>query len=473
MSTDGIHIPHAAHGTRPEPVEWLVKPFQRFTSLSSAGGIVLLACAVVALIWANSSWAEGYEHFFHHTDFEIGLGSWVLSHHLVHWINDALMAVFFLVVGLEIKRELLVGELANPRRAALPIVAAIGGMIAPAIIYATINFGQPTLRGWGVPMATDIAFALGVLALLGSRVPLSLKVFLTSLAIVDDLGALVVIALFYTDNISVMFLQFGAATLCVLALFNRLRVRSPIPYLLVGTVLWYCLLESGIHSTIAGVLLAMTIPATGRVDSQRFAEATSRALDAFDDDQMGHCVRTSGRQRAAVQAIATSCAQVMPPLHRIEHALHGWVAFLILPIFALANAGVHLGEGAGEEILGSTALGVIFGLLIGKPIGIVGACWISTRLGIAALPRGATWRQMIGVGTLGGIGFTMALFIATLAFPDAAHLTAAKMGILSGSLLSAIAGTAVLLTCKPAAAASEVELDDSEDESVIPFSKAA
>ncbi|KAA0217533.1 MAG: Na+/H+ antiporter NhaA [Leptolyngbya sp. PLA3] len=455
-----------------EPGERLVRPFQRFAALSSAGGLVLLGFAVLALIWANSPWSASYHGVFHETDLEIGIGGWLLSHHLVHWINDALMAVFFLIVGLEIKREMLVGELADPRKAALPIVAAIGGMIVPAAIYAAINFGQPTLRGWGVPMATDIAFALGVLALLGSRVPLSLKVFLTSLAIVDDLGALVVIALFYTENISMMYIQFGGAALGVLVLFNMFKVRSPIPYVLVGVGLWYCLLESGIHSTIAGVLLAMTIPATGRVNSQRFAEATGHALDVFDDEKMGRCVRTSSTQRAAVQAIATSCAQVMPPLHRIEHALHGWVAFLILPIFALANAGVHVGHGAGEAITGSISLGVIFGLLVGKPAGIVGACWLATKVGVAALPTGANWRQMIGVGMLGGIGFTMALFIATLAFPDAAGLEAAKMGILSGSLLSAVAGGAVLLTCRPAAAAgaaSEVH----EEVTAMPMSKAA
>lgn len=466
-----VNIPHAAEGTNLEPGERLVRPFQRFASLSSAGGMILLGCAVVALIWANSAWGGSYEGLFHHTELEIGFGGWALSHHLVHWINDALMAVFFLLVGLEIKREMLVGELANPRKAALPIVAAIGGMIVPAAIYAAINVGQPTLRGWGVPMATDIAFALGVLALLGSRAPLSLKVFLTSLAIVDDLGALVVIALFYTENISLMYLQFGGVALALLVLFNMFKVRSPIPYLLVGVGLWYCLLESGIHSTIAGVLLAMTIPATGRVNSQRFAEATGRALDVFDDEEMGRCVRTSSTQRAAVQAIATSCTQVMPPLHRIEHALHGWVAFLILPVFALANAGVHIGHGAGEAITGSVSLGVIFGLFLGKPIGIVGACWIATKLNIAALPTGVNWRQMVGVGMLGGIGFTMALFIATLAFPDAAQLTAAKMGILSGSLFSALAGAAVLLTCKPAAAGAVS--GDHEEESVAPMSKAA
>jgi len=467
MSHD-VHIPHAAHGTKPEPAERLIRPFQRFTSLSSAGGIVLLGCAVVALIWANSSWGQGYHHLFHETELEIGFGSWLLSNHFVHWINDALMAIFFLVVGLEIKREMLVGELASPRRAALPIVAAIGGMVAPASIYAAFNMGKPTMHGWGVPMATDIAFALGVLALLGSRVPLSLKVFLTSLAIVDDLGALVVIALFYTEDISVMYLQFGASILCLLVLFNMFKVRSPIPYLLVGAGLWYCLLESGIHSTIAGVLLAMTIPATGRVDSERFVAAASNALDSFErHGRMGHCVRTSGAQRAAVQAIATSCNQVMPPLHRIEHALHGWVAFLILPIFALANAGVHIGHGLGESLTGSITLGVIFGLLVGKPVGIVGACWIATRLKIAALPSGVGWRHMVGVGMLGGIGFTMALFIATLAFPVAANLELAKIGILSGSLLSAIVGTGVLMTCKPVESAGEMsESDDSESEAV-------
>ena len=450
MSHDA-NIPHAAHGTTPEPAERLVKPIQRFMSLSISGGILLLGCAVLAIIWANSSFAELYHDIFHGTELEILFGQIHISHHLIGWINDALMAIFFLVVGLEIKREMIVGELASPKKAALPIAAAIGGMIVPALIYAAINFGQPTSHGWGVPMATDIAFALGVICMLGSRVPIALKVFLTSLAIVDDLGALLVIALFYTDDIAGMYLLYGAGAVGVLVLFNMFKVRSPIPYLLVGVALWYFFLESGVHSTIAGVILAMTIPATARVDSERFAASTSNALDAFEHHgKTGHDIRTNATQRAAVTTIATNCAQVTPPLHRIEHALHGWVAFLILPVFALANAGLHIGEGAGAALTGSVSLGVILGLTIGKPIGIVAACWVSTKLGFAALPTGTTWKHIVGAGMLGGIGFTMALFIATLAFPDAAHLEMAKMGILSASLISAIGGTIVLLTCKPA-----------------------
>ena len=472
MSHD-VHIPHAAEGTSLVPAERLVRPIQRFMHLSIAGGIVLLGCALLAIIWANSGFSYLYHFIFHETELEILFGQIHISHHLIGWINDALMAVFFLVVGLEIKREMLVGELASPKKAALPIAAAIGGMIVPAIIYAVINIGQPSLRGWGVPMATDIAFALGVLALLGSRVPIALKVFLTSLAIVDDLGALVVIALFYTDQIAFMYLLYGAGAVGVLVLFNMFKVRSPVPYLLVGAVLWYFFLESGVHCTIAGVILAMTIPATARVDSARFAGSTGNALDKFEQyGKSGACVRTSSTQRAAVQAIATNCAHVTPPLYRIEHALHGWVAFLILPVFALANAGLHIGADAGTAITSSISIGVILGLFIGKPVGIVAACWISTKLGFAALPTGATWKHMVGVGMLGGIGFTMALFIATLAFPSAASLEAAKMGILSASLISAIGGAIVLLTCK-SAAASGAATDFDDEEAAEPIARAA
>jgi Na+:H+ antiporter, NhaA family len=466
MSNDA-NIPHAAHGTTPEPAERLVKPIQRFMSLSIAGGVVLLACAVLAIIWANSGFANLYHAIFFETELEVLFGQIHISHNVIEWINDALMAVFFLLVGLEIKREMIVGELASPKKAALPIAAAIGGMIVPAIIYVAFNFGKPTIGGWGVPMATDIAFALGVLALLGSRVPIALKVFLTSLAIVDDLGALVVIALFYTEDIAGMYLLYGAGAVGVLVLFNMFKVRSPIPYLLVGVALWYFFLESGVHSTIAGVLLAMTIPATARVDAQRFTASTANALDTFEHQgKKGHDIRTSSTQRAAVTAIATNCAQVTPPLHRIEHALHGWVAFLILPIFALANAGLYIGEGAGAALTGSISLGIIFGLTIGKPIGIVAACWGATKLGFAELPTGVTWRHIVGAGMLGGIGFTMALFIGTLAFPDAAALEMAKMGILSASLISAVGGTIVLLTCKPAQAAGQGTKSDDQPETV-------
>lgn len=468
MSHD-VHIPHAAEGAAPVPADRLVRPIQRFMRLSVAGGIVLLGCALLAIIWANSGLEHLYHFIFHETQLELVFGQIHISHHLIHWINDALMAVFFLLVGLEIKREMLVGELASPKKAALPIAAAIGGMIVPALIYAAFNLGQPTMRGWGVPMATDIAFALGVLALLGSRVPIALKVFLTSLAIVDDLGALVVIALFYTEQIAFSYLIYGAGAVGVLVLFNMFKVRSPIPYLVTGVALWYCFLESGVHSTIAGVILAMTIPASARVDAERFSNSTGNALEKFEHyGKMGHSVRTSSTQRAAVQAIASSCAHVTPPLHRIEHALHGWVAFLILPVFALANAGLHIGADAGAALTGSISLGVIFGLVVGKPLGIVAACWISTKLGLASLPTGATWRHIVGVGMLGGIGFTMALFIGTLAFPTAAGLEAAKMGILSASLISAVGGTIVLLTCKPAAASgARADSDDSEETEAI------
>jgi len=440
------HIPHAAQDLPPVPAERLARPFKRFMALSSAGGLVLLACTVVAMLWANSSLAGLYHHVFHELELELSLGSLAIAHPLAHWINDALMAIFFLVVGLEIKRELVVGELSSPRKAALPIVAAIGGMVVPALIFASLNWGQPSIRGWGVPMATDIAFALGVLCLLGSRAPLGLKVFLTSLAIVDDLGALVVIAIFYTEQLNLYSLSDAVLLLCVMALLNVLKVRSLIPYLAAGVFLWFLVMESGIHATIAGVLTACCIPASARVDSIRFLDSSKHALDVFERAaRPGRCVRTSSTQRAAVITLERNAEHVLPPLHRLEHMLHPWAAFLIIPVFALANAGLHLGHGAGEHLASSLTRGVFAGLLFGKPIGIFLACYLACRLKVAALPSGVTWRQLLGVGFLGGIGFTMALFIANLAYPDAAHLEGAKMGIMLASLASALIGSTLLL----------------------------
>ncbi len=440
-------IPHAAADLPPVPAERLARPFKRFMALSSAGGLVLLACTVVALFWANSGLAELYHHLFHEVHLGFTLGDVHLSHSLAHWINDALMAVFFLVVGLEIKRELVVGELSSPRKAALPIVAAVGGMIVPALIFAALNWGQPSVRGWGVPMATDIAFALGVLCLLGKRAPLSLKVFLVSLAIVDDLGALVVIAAFYTEQLNFYALTDASMLVGALVLLNILKVRNLIPYLVGGLFLWFFVLESGIHATIAGVLTACCIPATARVDSIRFLNSSRQALHAFERDaEPGRCVRTSSVQRGAVITLERNAEQVLPPLHRLEHALHPWAAFLIIPVFALANAGLHLGHGAADHLGSSTTLGVFAGLLLGKPIGVFLACYVACRLNIAALPSGVTWRQLLGVGFLAGIGFTMALFIANLAYPAAADLEAAKMGIMLASFASAVVGSALLVT---------------------------
>lgn len=443
----GHKLPTAADQTTPEPIEVLTRPFLRFASLSSAGGLILIACTIVAMVWANSSAHESYHHFFHVEKLSVGFADFALSKSLGHWINDALMALFFFVVGLEIKREILVGELASPRKAALPIAAAFGGMVGPALIYAAFNAGEPTIRGWGVPMATDIAFALGILSLLGNRVPISLKVFLTSLAIADDLGALIVIALFYTDELATNYLLYaGMATLGMIAL-NVLRVRSPWIYFFIGLALWYFVFKSGVHATIAGVVGAMTIPASARVGATRYLDATRESLSKFElfSKDPDHDVTTSPQQRASVWAIHKNSLQVMPVLHRLEDALHPYTVFLVIPIFALANAGVEIHGGLGENLLNKPSIGVVVGLFVGKPVGIVLFSLIAVKLGLASLPRGVSWRHILGAGCLGGVGFTMALFIGNLAFADNPEdLTHTKLAVLVGSALSAVAGLAIL-----------------------------
>ena len=376
---------------------------------------------------------------------------WWQGHSVAHWINDLLMAIFFLVVGLEIKREILVGELASPKRAALPIFGALGGMIGPALIFASLNWGKETIGGWGIPMATDIAFAVGILAMLGSRIPNSLKVFLTSLAIVDDLGALVVIAVFYTDNLSMNYLGYAGSVVALLMFMNVLRVRWITLYLVLGLPLWYFVYMSGVHATIAGVLLAMTIPAHARVNAVNFVYSTRKALEVFENahDDPETDVKESSVRRSAVNAIITNARLVLTPLHRIEYVLHPWAAFLIIPVFALANAGIPIHGGVGENLTDPAAIGIILGLFVGKPVGIILLCWLACSMKIASLPRGVSWRHIFGAGMLGGIGFTMAIFIANLAYANSqAHLEHAKLAILVASALSAVGGAIILLSCK-------------------------
>lgn len=501
------HIATANENLRAEPSERLVRPFVRFAQLSCSGGLVLLAMTVLAMVWANSRYAPVYDEVFHTTYFEIiiegehhddhaapngdgkvegsivsagdgSLGGLVLEPHaeakpkahegdhhgptapegsylflghgLTHWINDLLMAVFFLVVGLEIKREIVAGELASPKKAALPIFAAIGGMVAPALIFAGVNWGDPAaMPGWGVPMATDIAFAMGVMAMLGNRIPTSLKVFLLSLAIVDDLGALVVIAVFYTADPKLVYLAYAFGIIGILMTMNILKVRWVIPYLLLGLPLWYLVYMSGVHATIAGVLLAMTIPAHSRVDPVQFSYSTRRALEIFENAEDGSDIKRNAVRQAAVYAMIKNAKFVLPPLHRMESSLHPWAAFLIIPVFALANAGIPLHGGLGEAVSGKVAMGIVAGLVIGKPLGITIAAFIAVKIGIASLPTGVTWRHIIGAGMLGGIGFTMAIFIANLAYKtDPSNLEHAKIAILMASCLSALLGALVLATCK-------------------------
>lgn len=432
------------------PFQRILSPFAQFARTESAGGMVLIAATLVAIVWANSPWGGGY-HRLWQTPVTIGAGRLALSYPLHYWINDGLMAVFFFLVGLEIKREFLVGELASVRRAALPIAAALGGMVVPAILYALLNAGGPGERGWGTPMATDIAFALGVLALLGPRIPLSLKVFLAALAIVDDLGAVLVIAVFYTEQISWVALGLGFAVLAALIVANRLQARAPIVYVVLGLILWVAFLRSGVHATVAGVLLAMTIPARTRIDTEEFLDRGRRILDYFDAaGREGTDVLTNRDQQAAIQEMESACEAVQAPLQRIEHELHGSVAFGIIPLFALANAGVHLGGNLGDALTNPVALGIMLGLVVGKPIGITLFAWLAVKMKLAALPTGTTWRAIRGVSLLGGIGFTMSLFIAGLAFPGAPQLNEdAKIGIFAASLVAGIVGFLVLRGMMP------------------------
>jgi NhaA family Na+:H+ antiporter len=389
------------------PLRRTVEPFAAFFQTEAASGILLMACAAVAVVWANVA-GDSYEAVRQRM-LTIGSAPFVLSKPVLLWINDGLMAVFFLLVGLEIKRELLDGELASPRRAALPVVAAAGGMAAPAAIYAALNFGGPGARGWGIPVATDIAFALGALALLGGRTVASLRVFLTAVAIVDDLGAVVLIAVVYTADLAWVALAAAAIVLAALAVLNRAGIQHPAPYAVVGLTLWGAVVKSGIHATVAGVLLAMTIPAR--------------------------------RAEPAPGGVAGQNAR--PLLHRLEHALHPWVAIAVMPLFALANAGVRL-SGGSATLLDPITLGVIVGLVVGKQLGVMASCWAAVRFGVATLPSRATWRQLHGIALLCGIGFTMSLFIATLAFDEPGTLAHAKIGVLAGSLVSGVVGYLVL-----------------------------
>jgi NhaA family Na+:H+ antiporter len=418
----------------------------------------LLLCTVVALVWANSSWANTYFNLWQ-TRITVGFGTAVLAKPLLLWINDGLMAVFFFVVGLEIKREILVGELASPRQAALPIAAALGGMLVPAALYFIINAGTESAAGWGIPMATDIAFALGVLALLGNRVPLALKVFLTALAIVDDIGAVLVIALFYTAEISLTSLLIGAVFLVCLVIANLAGARHPLIYALLGIGLWLAFLKSGVHATVAGVLLAMTIPSKAPINTDEFLSRSRAMLDDFErTGESGDSVMTNAARQAALHTLERTCEQVATPMQRLEHALHSWVSFAIMPVFALANAGVSISGEFLATLTSRVSLGVALGLIIGKQVGILLFSWLAVRSRLAVLPHTVTWRQIYGAGWLGGIGFTMSLFIAGLAFVDASLLSAAKVGILTASTIAGIIGWLLLRhTRQPRASAAAAD----------------
>lgn len=431
----------------PTPAERLLRPFQEFARQEASGGIILIICMVIALFWANSPLVSSYHNLWQ-TKLTIGIGAFVLAKPLLLWINDGLMAVFFFVVGLEIKRELLVGELSSFRQAILPVAAAIGGMAMPAFAFILLNRNSPGVVGWGIPMATDIAFALGILALLGRRAPTSLKVFLTALAIVDDIGAVLVIALFYTGEIAWGWLAIAAGILFLLIVANRLGVRHLLVYGILGIGLWVAFLKSGVHATIAGVLLATTIPSKARIDVQGFIThcfAILNDLERANAEQRDN-IET---QQATFQALETMMQHAETPLQRLEHALHPWVAYFIMPIFALANAGVTLGNGMSSAFTHPVGLGIAAGLVLGKQLGITLSVWLIVKSKLANLPGGVTWRQIYGASWLAGIGFTMSLFIAGLAFGDTSLLSVAKVGILMASLIAAGGGLAILGSAQP------------------------
>ena len=425
----------------------ILTPFEEFVHRQTTSGMLLLGTAVLALILANSALAAAYEHLLH-VPIGIQIGDWTLEKTLHHWINDGLMALFFFVVGLELKREILVGELADPRAAALPIVAAIGGMLVPALIFYALNPEGAAARGWGIPMATDIAFAIGALALLAGCVPRALITFLVALAIVDDLGAVLVIALFYTDALVLEALVGAALMLAVLVTFNLAGIRRILPYFTVAVLLWYFLLQSGVHATLAGVLGAFTVPARPKYDPERFSTHVKELIARFDASyRPGTSIMTNDALRAVVQTLENGVHRVETPLQRLEHIWHMPVAFLVIPVFALFNAGVPLELGRlGESLVHPVTLGVGLGLVAGKVIGITGASWLALKSGYAQLPAGTGFAQIAAVSLLGGIGFTMSIFIAQLGYAaDPELLLMAKTGILSASLAAGIGGYVWLL----------------------------
>ncbi len=416
-------------------------PFEQFLHAQTTSGLILMGMTVIALILANSPFAEVYSHIFH-TKIDFNVGSWGLSHTLHHWINDGLMAIFFFMVGLEIKREILVGELSNIKVAILPILAAIGGMIMPALIYAFINKDSAGASGWGIPMATDIAFAISALVLLGKRVSPALVTFLVALAIVDDLGAVLVIAFFYTQEIHMLPLALAGISFLIMIAFNRFGIHAVLPYFIIGIGMWFFMLESGIHATIAGVIAAMSIPSKPKCTPVDFTAHTKNLLDEYDNYPVATDHTMHEKQKAILLNIQDRIDSVNSPSARLEHVLHLPVSLFIIPIFALANAGIAINfSSIGDTIFQNISLGVISGLILGKVIGIAGTSFIAIKLGIAKLPQDSSMSQLFGVAFLGGIGFTMSIFVADLAFVgNEALIFQAKIGILFASLFAGLFG---------------------------------
>jgi NhaA family Na+:H+ antiporter len=439
----------------------IVRPLQEFLSTSTASGTMLLLAAVVALAWANSPWGDGYERFWT-TPAELRLGSWTIGDDLRHWVNDGLMTLFFLVVGLEIKREFQTGELRDRRAAALPVVAAVGGMIVPALIYLALNVGGPGTSGWGIPMATDIAFALGVLVLAARHAPAGLKPFILTLAIVDDIGAIIVIALFYAGGVSIGFLAAAAALCGVMFLLRRAGIRATSAFVGLGALVWLATYESGVHPTIAGIVLGLLAPAESYQRPRAVSAEARRTADQTVDDpeppdaDAGHWLRLAWLSREAVS-----------PLARTEHALLPWTSFVIIPLFALANAGIRLDGGSVAAATTSrVTLGIVLGLVVGKAVGISGAAALAVAGRVARLPAGVRPIHLLGASAVAGIGFTVSLFMTELAFDERVLIAEAKVGILAASILAGALGWIILRLSPSVDDATISDVEDGETEAV-------
>lgn len=417
-------------------------PVSRFIHLEYTSGIVLLVAVIAAIIWANFSYGS-YHHIWE-INFSVGFDTYLLNHPLHIWINDGLMAIFFFVIGLELKREFMEGELSSLKKASLPMTAALGGMLVPALIYFFINKGTEADHGWGIPMATDIAFALALLSMASKHIPVSVKVFLSALAVADDLGAVFVIAFFYTAKIDFTALAFGGGFLAILIIGNVIGIRSSLFYLIVGIGVWIGFLLSGVHATIAGVLVAFTIPAVTKINEQIYSDNLRKLSYDFETDIPERGSLITPEQNKTIQKVKSLSMAAETPLQTIEHALHPWVAFGIMPLFALANAGIVIGADFFSSVINPVSIGVAAGLIFGKFFGILSFCWIMVKLNLASLPEQANWKHVAGVALLAGIGFTMSLFISGLAFKNPVFIDQAKYGILVASVTAGVLGTLVL-----------------------------
>lgn len=426
-----------------------VRPFVRFTRIEAASGIVLLTASIVAIVWANSRWSATYFQILE-TPLVIDFGPFHLDESFQHLINDGLMAIFFFVVGLEIKRQIVLGDLSDPKAAVLPVMAALGGMAFPALIYVLINVGagEDAVRGWGIPMATDIAFAVGVLALFGSRIPTGARVFLLTLAIADDIGAITIIAIFYAEELDLVYLALAIAAVSIGGVATRVGIRSLAFYVPLGIAIWFFTLESGVHATLAGVALGFLTPARPLYPAAEFDRRARAILDSFPNE----LDTAEAREHADHEALLLSdiSSEAVAPLSRLEHRLQTWSSFVVVPLFALANAGIDFrGIDIGEALTSTVALGVAVGLVVGKTLGVTLLSFVAVRTGLGRLPDGTNWLHIVGLAAISGIGFTVALFIASLAFDDPALNDLAKVGIFAGSLVAGVIGAALLSRSRP------------------------